>query len=198
MSLHCAGMCGPLVCTRLGSRARMFSASILRYNAGRFVSYCSVGALLALIGNTLKTQIMFDGKVISILLATLLGIQGVALLSRQKWFRIKIRTPQFMTKLVNNLQRTPPALQDFTLGLVTVFLPCMTLTPAFVAAANATTSWEGAGIMLAFYLGTIPVMISVPALAGATFRHLNIVILEQISGLFLVIAAVITLLRIWH
>ena len=52
-SLHCVGMCGPLVCALVpggaGAHGGLSTGGAL-YHAGRMVSYGSIGALVGLLG----------------------------------------------------------------------------------------------------------------------------------------------------
>src|SRR4051812_5646429 len=54
-SLHCAGMCGPLALAlpATGSNASSFIAGQIAYNGGRILTYCFLGVVFGIIGQTL-------------------------------------------------------------------------------------------------------------------------------------------------
>src|SRR3974390_3272430 len=54
-SLHCAGMCGPLALAlpATGGSATGYVAGRAAYNAGRVVTYCTLGVVFGLLGKTL-------------------------------------------------------------------------------------------------------------------------------------------------
>src|SRR5678815_4044079 len=55
-SLHCAGMCGPLVLALPATGGATSSGLLGRglYNLGRIITYCILGAVFGLIGHTLS------------------------------------------------------------------------------------------------------------------------------------------------
>jgi sulfite exporter TauE/SafE len=84
------------------------------------------------------------------------------------------------------------------LGLITVFLPCMTLTPALGAAAASGSAGGGLITMLAFFLGTLPVMLVGPGLSGSVLSKLPQGGGRKVGAIFLLLAAGITIWRGYH
>lgn len=198
-SMHCATMCAPLVSAKLGGHAKLKSKSIWIYNAGRGISYITAGAALGALH--WQTVDWFPG-----LGSWLSRVLGVAII-----------VASFMTLLDGEGVKLPPALsrftmstgktianitrkftrhqQDFVLGLVTVFLPCMTLAPALAASA-ATASWLGGGILMAaFFLGTVPVMVMAPLAPGSISKVFPRAVVRVLTFVFLLLVGVLTLAR---
>lgn len=208
-SLHCATMCGPLACSVLsgGSRPR---ATALLYNVGRGISYTVIGALLAAAHGYTAAYMPHIGRYLAIAtgcLVILIALRmtfsgGFTPNSPEK----KSQTTNLLAKLLKLLAGVRGSLRSaLTLGLLTVALPCMTLTPVLVMAASTPHVFSGVAIMMAFWLGTVPVMIAVtiapaklPALltrlfGARTANSRNVV--RYLTALFLGLAGILTILR---
>jgi len=159
-SLHCAGMCGPLVLALpvTGSTRMAWIAGRFAYNLGRIVTYCGLGLVFGLIGRSLVLAGIQRWVSITLGLLLLVGL----LASR----RLAFWSP--VTRLVNALkagmssllrQRSLTALG--VLGLLNGLLPCGLV---YVACAGATATngmLAGAGYMAAFGLGTVPLLLAI-------------------------------------
>jgi hypothetical protein len=178
-SLHCAGMCGPLICAlpRVGdSRISAFAGRLL-YNAGRISLYTMLGLLCGALGKSLA--IAGFQKWISLIagLAILVGLVASS--------RLATRTPVW--KLVQHIktsfarmlqQRSYSSL--FLLGTLNGLLPCGLVYAACAAAMSASGAGQGALAMFLFGLGTLPVMLGIGfaqhkirAFLGQRLRLLN-------------------------
>ena len=173
-SLHCAGMCGGLMFFALGSdedrtkkaRVRLQSA----YHGGRLVTYTLLGVIAGVIGQAID----FGGGVVGIQRGAMMfaGVMmiGFGLLALARISGIKIKhlgVPSFLRKFIENAQRAAFGLTPFkralTIGLLTALLPCGWLYAfAFLAAGTANPVWGGL-TMAAFWMGTLPVMVSLGA-----------------------------------
>lgn len=198
MSLHCIAMCGPLVCAKLGTRAKPFSAAIWLYNFGRLISYVTAGAILGRVGAMFSELWSELGFAITFVLAAVLALQGLRQMFSLAPWTTPIATSNIVTRVTLAIGAWPSPCKDFTLGLVTVFLPCMTLTPALVAAAATGEALHGLIVMSAFFAGTLPAMVAVPLLSGIISNSVSQKMLQRLSGTFLLIAALITVARNWH
>ena len=76
-----------------------------------------------------------------------------------------------------------------------MLLPCMTLTPALTYAAVVGSPIKGALLMLAFSLGTLPTMLSVSLAPMHVYRGLSLKYTKPLTGSFLIMTGIITLLR---
>jgi sulfite exporter TauE/SafE len=135
--VHCAGMCGPLVCA---VRARPVG-----YHAMRVVAYALVGGILGALGGTVGG--FFSGgftRVLPWVFVAVLLVMGLGLERR-------IPKPQFMAALLLRLRL------GRWLGIVTPLLPCGPLYLMFGVAVFAGSFASGALLMACFAAGTIPV-----------------------------------------
>lgn len=173
-SLHCAGMCGAFVAFAVGiddpdaarKRARLHAA----YNTGRLVTYCALGAIAGALGGVLDLAGSMAGvsRMAAMLAGAILVVFGGSHLLRALGVKIApARPPRFLARALRGAQGAamslPPVRRALVIGLMTTLLPCGWLY-AFVAAAAGTGSAQlGALTMGVFWLGTLPVLVSVGA-----------------------------------
>jgi sulfite exporter TauE/SafE len=159
-SLHCAGMCGPLALAlpQGAQRAGTFLAGRVAYNLGRIITYCGLGLMFGLLGKTLLLAGVQRGLSIGLGVALLVGLFA----SR------KIALWRPVTALVDRVKRamgfllrrrTADAL--LALGLLNGLLPCGLVYVACAAAITTGGLLHGALYMLAFGLGTVPMMLAI-------------------------------------
>ncbi|MEX0875861.1 MAG: sulfite exporter TauE/SafE family protein [Phycisphaerales bacterium] len=173
-SLHCAGMCGGLMFFALGSDSDHASAARAKlqaaYHGGRLVTYTLLGVAAGAIGQAVNFGGSYIGlqRLAAILAGTLMIGFGVVTLARLRGLRIaRVRVPAPMRRFVERAQRAAFSLTPFkraaTIGLLTTLLPCGWLYAfAFTAAGTASPVWGGL-TMAAFWVGTLPVMVSLGA-----------------------------------
>ena len=161
---HCVGMCGGIVgaltVKRPGSKPdwELHAA----YNLGRITSYTAAGAALGAIGglgmvlnNVLPVQMALYVVANAMLIALGLYLTGMTSLlapleraGHRVWARIRPLTARFL-----------PArriAQAYPLGLLWGFLPCGLVYSVLATALVSGSAMRGAGLLLAFGLGTLP------------------------------------------
>lgn len=162
--VHCAGMCGGIVgaLTVNMPHGRPQWPLHLAYNLGRISSYALAGALLGAVGqaglllnDALPVQLALYVLANLMLIALglyLIGVpQGLTFLERggQKvWARIQPLTRRFLPATT--------AARAYPLGLVWGFLPCGMVYSVLSMTLLTGSALRGAGLMLAFGLGTLP------------------------------------------
>lgn len=160
-SLHCAGMCGPIACG-LGTLAksegeRLTAASL--YHGSRLFSYAVIGAAFGALGQ--KAFSWFKGYFDSpaVLLPWVLVL---VLLVMAFGLDKKIPRPAILNRFTARARLSACKLSAFrgatVMGLLTPFLPCGPLYLVFVAALSAGSAAKGAEALLAFGLGTVPLL----------------------------------------
>lgn len=195
LSLHCAAMCGPLACSVLGQRAHLKNRGIWLYNLGRLISYMAAGTLLGTLTAGVGQAWTPLGQGISMVIGFALIMAGLWRLF-PKLLPRKFQTSfQFNQKLMTLVSKTPPHYRDFAFGLVTVLLPCMTLTPALAMAAASQSALFGFLFMAAFGIGTIPIMLAATNVPLVIYRKLSPKMTQWLVGLFLLVAGIITFFR---
>ena len=170
-SLHCAGMCGGLMFFALGSDQEQAKGSRTKlqcaYHGGRMLTY----TLLGVIAGTIGQAIDFGGSYLGLQrgAAIFAGVMmigfGIITLARIRGIRIAhVKVPGPLRRFVERAQRAAFSLTPFkralSIGLLTTLLPCGWLYAyAFIAAGTASPFWGGI-TMIVFWLGTLPVMVS--------------------------------------
>lgn len=159
-SLHCAGMCGPLALAlpATGTTLLGFVLGRAAYNLGRIVTYCVLGLVFGLIGQTVLLAGIQRWVSIALgvaLLAGLLGSRKLALSGP-----VNALVTLLKMKMAFLLRRRSVVALAF-LGLLNGLLPCGLV---YVACAGATVTGSllaGARYMAAFGIGTIPLMLAI-------------------------------------
>jgi uncharacterized protein len=173
--VHCAAMCGPIVaaCSSTSPRrgAQRWSLA-LSYNAGRLASYTAAGALAGFIGQA-SLALRGDSHALIVLplvasaslMLMALYIAGVPQVKRALeaaggvlWRWVRPWSKQFLP--ANTILRA------VGLGAVWGWLPCGMVYAVLVTAVAAGDAGEGALIMLAFGLGTLPNVLAIGALTS--------------------------------
>jgi len=157
-SLHCAGMCGPLVLALPAGSGRfgVHLTNKLAYNAGRIVTYGALGLLFGLFGQLVGLA-GFQRWVSS-------AAGAAILLSLLAWpmrnATLLISRPVGIVKsaLGRTLRRHGIAAQ-FSFGLLNGLLPCGLVYVACATAAATANILTGLQYMLLFGLGTVPMML---------------------------------------
>lgn len=158
---HCAGMCGGIV-GALSLQGPQGAAAIpihLAYNLGRIGSYVLAGlvagALGQLAGSLLPLQrslYLFASLMLVAMGLYLLGLtQSLAWLEQRGqavWQRIQPLTARFLP--VHGVAQALP------LGMLWGWLPCGLVYSALATSLASASPLQGAGLMLAFGLGTLP------------------------------------------
>lgn len=197
-SLHCAAMCGPLVCARLGSQAGFRRSGIWLYNLGRALSYPMAGALAGGLGSGIAAILAPLGRSLSILLAALLLLAAVFVFLGRGDLLTRVAA-KVVTRLFGAASRRfgsyAPSAQMLALGAVTATLPCMTLTPVLLIAAAGGSALKGAALLFAFFVGTLPVMVIAPIVPARLEGLLPRGAARMAAGLFLLLAGFTTLVR---
>jgi sulfite exporter TauE/SafE len=163
--LHCAGMCGGFVGALQINRPSGVSARALAtgYHAGRITSYVSAGALLGLLGGAMYTHDLLPLQVI--LLATgglLLLALGASVATGNRWMKRLEGVGVGVWRVIGPAARRvyPPRTtgQAYLAGLAWGWIPCGMVYAVLPLALVAGGIWQGAVVMLAFGIGTLPTM----------------------------------------
>ncbi|MCL2725241.1 MAG: sulfite exporter TauE/SafE family protein [Polyangiaceae bacterium] len=204
-SSHCIGMCGgvvSVVCSATGgprsevdSRRERIEARAgasshwLAYNAGRIASYTFLGAVFGTIG-TLSTGIFpIDGvrfvlRSLAVIGMLAVGLQLVGLPSLMR--PLETAGARVWAKFSPSVLRFLPLrspLHAFALGGAWGFMPCGLLYGAFALAASTESPSTGAMTMAAFAAGTLPVLLTMSALADRVARALSLGWVRKTAGL---------------
>ena len=163
---HCLGMCGGLMgaltlAIPAEQRGQRFQL-LLSYNLGRILSYALAGLLLGMAGWALASSpaAMLLRVVAALLLIAMglylagwwSGLTRIEALGRGLWRFIQPLTRRFMP--VTSLPRA------LLLGGLWGWLPCGLVYSTLLWAASQGDALDSAALMLAFGLGTLPVLLA--------------------------------------
>ena len=161
---HCVGMCGGIVgALSVGGGNR--PSLHLAYNAGRIASYAAAGALAGTVG---EAGIALAGTlpvrtVLSVLANLMLVALGLYLMGATRALAFTERAGQGLWRRIQPLtRRFLPArtvAQAFPLGLLWGWLPCGLVYSTLLWAASQGSALDSALLMLAFGVGTWPVLL---------------------------------------
>ncbi len=160
-SLHCVGMCGPIVAalpvdTR--SRWSMIAGRML-YNLGRVVTYALLGVLFGLVGRG-----FFMGgyqQVVSIVLgaAIIIAVLLPGRLTQQVLNTLGLnRAYGMLSRSWGRLFKNSSKRSLFAIGILNGFLPCGFVYVGLAGAVSTGSIIEGAAYMALIGLGTIPIL----------------------------------------
>jgi sulfite exporter TauE/SafE/copper chaperone CopZ len=165
-SLHCLAMCGGLNLSQcLGGPAaggRPLRPSLL-YNLGRVISYTAIGAVVGALGSVISLSGDLKGLV-QIVAGLFMLIMGINMLGVFPALR-RLTLPAFFHPYAGKSGRGP-----LYVGLLNGFMPCGPLQAMQLYALSTGDPATGALSMLAFSLGTLPLMFGLGALSSFLSR----------------------------
>lgn len=157
-SLHCAGMCGPLACSLMpvrGDRADAQTVSTV-YHVSRLTSYALLGALGGGLG---RAPLNWLSQSALRWLPWILVFFFVALALRWDRYLPKIGAlGRFTWRLQGWMRGRSRVEAAAALGFSTPLLPCGPLYFLITLALFSGSPAHGAQVMLAFGLGTVPLL----------------------------------------
>lgn len=174
-SLHCVGMCGPIVMAIpiVGETwIKIFTGRIL-YNAGRITTYALMGLLFGLFGKQLQLIglqqyiSLISGGVILIYLFLPSSLKHKVAHSKiysMFYDRLKIYFGKLMAR--------KSVVSLYVIGILNGLLPCGFVYVGIAGALTMNTPAEGAIYMALFGLGTFPVMFITATLGN--FIHIKL------------------------
>lgn len=167
---HCAGMCGPIMLFAVGGFEQTRSSRIwlhTTYHLGRGISYTLAGGLAGSIGAALELGGGFVGvqRGAAVVFGLLMVFAGLGLVGAHMGVRLRgIRVPALYQRTIERAHRValslPRSWRAGAVGVCTPLLPCGWLYLFILAAAGTGHPAWGAGIMLAFWAGTLPILAS--------------------------------------
>ena len=169
-SLHCAGMCGAFLAIALtDTTSRPAAAWRLQaaYHGGRLVTYTVLGAMAGLVGASIDVASATAGlnrAAAGLAAATLIVFGTITLLRLWGVHVPRAPLPGWLRNAATAGHRAamdlPPGRRALSIGLMTTLLPCGWLYAFVLVAAGTGHPLAGAAAMAAFWIGTLPVMIS--------------------------------------
>jgi sulfite exporter TauE/SafE len=203
---HCFGMCGGLIgafSTNIPNNGQSRLANQLRfllsYNLGRITSYTLAGALVG--GSASALGQLFDADIYLLCLRIFAGFMMIltGLYIAQIWFgivhiekvgKVLWRYLQPLTRKVLPIKHPHQALLA---GMVWGWLPCGLVYSTLTWSVASGSALQGALIMLAFGLGTLPALFAAGMAAKTLAQWVQKRAVRLLSGLLLVLFGLQTL-----
>jgi len=195
---HCVSMCGGFVVSYTAKNALKGHKSFkqhLVYGGSKVISYAIMGGLFGLIGGIIAFNIKLRGT-ISILAGLFMifyafGMMGIGFFKKFQF------NPKFLMKATSKISKEAkgPYKAPFVTGLLSgLFLACGPLQAMYLYAAGSGSFFTGTSSLLAFGLGTLPVMLGFGSLTTVISYKTTRKILK-FSSIIVLILGVIMLNR---
>ena len=196
-SFHCVGMCGPIAfmlpVDRTNSTKKVFQ--IVLYHLGRLISYSLIGLVFGLLGKGI--YIFGYQQQLSVVIGVLMII--AVLIPYNTFNKYNFSKPLFRliskikSALGKELKKKSPD-TFLTIGFLNGFLPCGLVYMAVFAAIASGSMLQGILYMLAFGIGTIPLMtvtIYISRFLSGKVRNY----IQRIIPIFVIIIGILFILR---
>ncbi len=170
------------------SRKSQRAISIVLFLVAKLISYTLLGLLLGALGSVLSLNSTLRAILLIAIGIFMIG-NGLRMLNVHPIFRFFVIEPPDSVK--RYIRRKSKSEMDYftpiVLGALTVFIPCG-VTQAMMAVALATGSAaEGAAIMFAFTLGTMPIFFAVAFMATELGSRLEKAFMRFVAVVVLIV-----------
>ena len=165
-SVHCVAMCGGINLAQSASAGQKGQGMVranLMYQAGRVLSYALAGMIVGALGGVLSVTDTLRG-IIQLIAAAFMGLMALNLLGGFDWTRrLSLRVPAGVSA---RLAGWTQGRSSFLIGLANGLMPCGPLQSMQLYALSTGSPWMGGLSMLAFALGTVPLMLGFGLMGG--------------------------------
>ena len=202
--VHCVGMCGGIVgALSFGLPAERNLPILLAYNVGRISSYTLAGALMGALGFYFSglLPVQTAQKALLSLAGLFLILMGLYLAG---WWNVLSRVERAGGVLWRRIEPLGRGLlpvrsvrHGLLLGLLWGWLPCGLVYSALVWTVSAGGALEGALLMLAFGLGTLPNLLLMGAAAAQLNRWVKRPAVRAVAGTLVMVFGVLLLFDAW-
>ena len=164
-SLHCAGMCGPIMWIIPFNVLKSYKkwAAVLLYHLGRISVYAVLGWTLYSFKSLFNPHIQ---QYISIIAGVILLLVGLATFipGMLTWLRFPWAKPA--QSALGHMMSNPSLATLLVAGALNGILPCGLVYMALSLSMSAGTSLESISLMYAFGMGTIPMLVTLTILGN--------------------------------
>lgn len=174
------------------TKAQKFKPHIY-FNLGRIVSYTVFGALIGAVGSLFALSPRTNG-ILMIAVSVVMIMLGLQMLKVPLFARIPSFTG-FITHRLYDAQANKKH-GPFLFGAATFFFPCGFTQALQLYVLAQGSMFLGAGIMLAFVLGTVPALLSVGALTSVAKGNVQHYV-KKAAAVIVLFAGVVSLTSGW-
>jgi len=202
--VHCVGMCGGIVSAlSFGLPPDRNLPILLAYNAGRISSYALAGALMGALGFYFSglLPVQLAQRVLLTFAGLFLILMGLYLAG---WWNALSRVERAGGLLWRRIEPLGRGLlpvrsvrHALLLGLLWGWLPCGLVYSALVWTVSAGGAVEGAMLMLAFGLGTLPNLLLMGVAAAQLTRWARQPLVRALAGALVIVFGVLLLFDAW-
>lgn len=167
----------------------------LMFHLGRIISFFILGGLIGAIGSafTLNTGATFA---LGILIGVVMLVLGINLLDIFPWAkRLQLSMPKFISARAHGISKFNHTLTPVLVGVATFFLPCGFTQSMQLYTLGTGSFLEGGLTMLAFALGTLPVLALVSFSAFSVKNSSKSGIFFKSAGIIVIMFAVFNLIN---
>lgn len=205
--VHCFGMCGGIVgalslSTPQEHKIKSQFPILFGYNLGRISGYVVAGSIVGFLGSSLVdlTGIQNAKQVLSVIASLFMIALGLYLAGFWKSFNKLESLGSYLWKLIQPVTKRFIPVTNFQqavpLGFLWGWLPCGLVYTALIWTLSSGGALEGALIMLAFGLGTLPNLLVMGVLATQLDRWVKNPNVRMVAGLLVALMGLLTLLQI--
>lgn len=160
-SLHCIGMCGPIVLAISSAKHEMYKMILQRvlYHLGKAFTYAVMGALFGVLGNHI--QLSGLQQIASIIIGSLIVLWIIlpksfktAVTSLPPFKQYNEQIKNLLSKVLSSGNSKP----FFVIGVVNGFLPCGLVYAGLAGAIATGNAFDGSLYMFLFGMGTMPAL----------------------------------------
>jgi len=188
-SLHCLGMCGPLLISVFSEESNSVQKwiHVFVYHFFRLVAYASLGLLPGFLGASIK----FTG--LQQWVSVLMGVIFIALFALAMAKRINVhlaswnKLSNYLYNLFSPMLNSQGIKKYMALGFLNGFIPCGMVYMALAAAFASSSIAMSSGFMFLFGLGTLPALLVTTAFGTLPARLKGIIPYGYlVSGMLLI------------
>jgi sulfite exporter TauE/SafE len=170
-SMHCIGMCGPIVLALPQSDIGRLRLALgrLSYNFGRTITYTAMGLIAGVAGFSLNA--LSSQQTISIVMGVIIILMAILpskLVKDKLPFLNGIQLPPALKRLFSAQIQKGTNGAMFIIGLINGLLPCGLVYFALAGALAQGSTVFGTLFMFLFGLGTIPALFALSMLGSFT------------------------------
>jgi sulfite exporter TauE/SafE len=169
-SLHCVGMCGGFVAFYSGADGSGGARRLLShaaYSGGRLVAYSILGLAAGAVGAALDLAGSLAGvqRIAAVAAGAVMIVWGVLALLQIGGVKIfrhgsSSAVAGWLRRGISLVGQRPPVVRATVVGLLSGVLPCGWLWAFVVTAAGTGSAVRGVWVMVAFWAGTVPVLLA--------------------------------------
>jgi uncharacterized protein len=165
------------------------------FHGGRIVSFFVLGGVIGTIGSafTLNTSATF---ILGLVIGLVMLVLGINLLDVFPWAKkLQPSMPKFISRHAHGATKLNHTLTPLLVGAITFFLPCGFTQSMQIYTLSTGSFLKGGLTMLAFALGTLPVLALISFSSFSIHKSSKAGIFFKTAGLIVILFAIFNLLN---